>query len=81
MGKILSITIIDGVYHGGWLHEVSVDKDGNVEDSYCHYYLCKDGEKEVEKEDKLPGQVQGELCHNMGVIYKGVTRTKQGKEL
>ena len=43
------VTIFDGVYLGGWLHEVSVDKDGNVEDSYSCNYLCKEGEHEVEK--------------------------------
>ena len=51
--EIITINPFNGVFQCGGLHEVSVDKDGNVEDSYSHYYLCKEGEQEVKKEDKL----------------------------
>ena len=45
------MTSCEGIYQGGGLHEVSMDKDGNVEKSDSSNNLCKEGEQEVEKKD------------------------------
>ena len=51
LGKIKIMTSCEGIYQGGGLHEVSMDKDGNVEKSDSRNNLCKEGEQEVEKKD------------------------------
>ena len=51
LAKIFFMTSCEGIYQGGGLHEVSVDKDGSVEKSYSRYYLCKEREQKVKKKD------------------------------